>query len=253
MSCPRPATRGPGPLPTLGSRGAAHESRGYPILAHRACGLAASRSIGLPIGCLLVVDSHDRSNYHRAVNPCDPVGLTEIAVRLGVAPQTARAWRARRVLPDRRWTVSGQPAWDWKDIASWAAATGRLAPHMKEGAVMPLLTAEETVIIRRVDGPGSVQLQVRQHLGPDTLDFDLEGQPVGGAVGPRRHVLVFDVTDAEDDAELAAVVESAGDVVEVEGSIRLPSMEVTDIETPAVIRVGRRVVQRRAIGFVERG
>ena len=118
---------------------------------------------------------------------------------------------------------------------------------------MPLLTAEETVTIRRSDGSGSAQLVVRQHVGPDTLGFDVAGGPVGRAVGPRRHVLVFDVTDANDDSSLATVVRSSGDVVEVEGSVWLHRMEVTDIETPAVIREGRRVVHRRAIGLIERG
>lgn len=184
---------------------------------------------------------------------CDPVGLTEIAVRLGVAPQTARAWRVRRLLPATRWTVSGQPAWNWKDIANWAAATGRFEAHTNEGASMPLLTVEETVTIRRADALGSAHLHVRQHVGPDTLDFDLEGNPIGVAVGPRRHILVFDVTNPDDDSALGRVVRSPGDIVEVEGSIQLRGLEVTDIETPAVIREGRRVVQRRAIGFVERG
>lgn len=58
----------------------------------------------------------------------EPVGLAEIATRLGVEPQTARNWRTRGVLPAPRWTVSGYPAWDWsRDIKPWARETGRLA------------------------------------------------------------------------------------------------------------------------------
>jgi hypothetical protein len=57
----------------------------------------------------------------------DPVGLAEIAERLGVKPQTAQMWRHRKVMPDPRWTVSGQPAWDWPDIEWWAKKTARLA------------------------------------------------------------------------------------------------------------------------------
>jgi hypothetical protein len=29
-------------------------------------------------------------------------------------------------MPQPRWTVSGQPAWDWTDIETWARRTGRL-------------------------------------------------------------------------------------------------------------------------------
>jgi hypothetical protein len=29
-------------------------------------------------------------------------------------------------MPDPRWTVSGQPAWDWAEIEAWARRTGRL-------------------------------------------------------------------------------------------------------------------------------
>jgi hypothetical protein len=57
---------------------------------------------------------------------CEPVGLAEIADRLGVKRQTAAVWRTRKVLPDPKWTVSGAPAWNWPDIAAWARETGRL-------------------------------------------------------------------------------------------------------------------------------
>ena len=58
----------------------------------------------------------------------DPVGLSEIADRLGVARQTAKQWRLRGVLPEPKWTVSGSPAWDWVDVQRWARKTGRLPP-----------------------------------------------------------------------------------------------------------------------------
>lgn len=65
----------------------------------------------------------DLSTGH--IRDCDPVGLAEIAARLGVKPQTARVWRTRKLLPDPRWTVSGQPSWNWPDIEAWARETGR--------------------------------------------------------------------------------------------------------------------------------
>ena len=55
-----------------------------------------------------------------------PVGAAEIAERLGVRAQTVHTWRQRQIMPEPRWTVSGQPAWDWREIEEWAKRTGRL-------------------------------------------------------------------------------------------------------------------------------
>ena len=55
-----------------------------------------------------------------------PVGAAEIAARLAVRPQTVHTWRQRKLMPQPRWTVSGQPAWDWSEIEQWAKRTGRL-------------------------------------------------------------------------------------------------------------------------------
>ena len=67
-----------------------------------------------------------------------PVGAAEIAVRLAVRPQTVHAWRQRRLLPEPRWTVSGQPAWDWPDIEAWARRTGRLPERDVHAALLEL-------------------------------------------------------------------------------------------------------------------
>jgi hypothetical protein len=59
-----------------------------------------------------------------------PVGLTEIADRLGVRLQSAQNWRQRPAtgFPPPRWTVGGGPAWSWlRDIEPWARETGRLS------------------------------------------------------------------------------------------------------------------------------
>jgi hypothetical protein len=55
-----------------------------------------------------------------------PVGAAEVATRLRVKPQTVHTWRHRKLMPEPRWTVSGQPAWDWAEIEAWARRTGRL-------------------------------------------------------------------------------------------------------------------------------
>lgn len=58
-------------------------------------------------------------------SPSIPVGAAEIASRLRVKPQTVHTWRQRKLMPEPRWTVSGQPAWDWAEIEAWARRTGR--------------------------------------------------------------------------------------------------------------------------------
>lgn len=58
-----------------------------------------------------------------------PVGIPEIAVRLGVERATVDMWRYRQLLPAPSWTVGGRPAWDWPTIAAWAAKTGRANPN----------------------------------------------------------------------------------------------------------------------------
>jgi hypothetical protein len=61
-----------------------------------------------------------------AVRVEDPVGLVEIAERLGVAQITARQWRRRGVLPDPKVTLAMGPLWSWSTIERWARETGRL-------------------------------------------------------------------------------------------------------------------------------
>lgn len=63
----------------------------------------------------------------------EPVGIVEIAERLGVMRNTVDQWLFRThagelpvPFPDPRWTVGGRPAWDWSDVAAWAWETGRL-------------------------------------------------------------------------------------------------------------------------------
>lgn len=58
----------------------------------------------------------------------EPVGLAEIAGRLGVTRKTADQWRPRGLLPKPEpTTVGGRPWWRWGTIRDWAQATGRAA------------------------------------------------------------------------------------------------------------------------------
>lgn len=57
----------------------------------------------------------------------EPVGVVEIADRLGVTRKAVDAWRMRDLgFPEPRWTVGGRPAWEWEDVEAWARETGRL-------------------------------------------------------------------------------------------------------------------------------
>lgn len=56
----------------------------------------------------------------------DPVGVVEVAARMGVGRDAVNAWRNRGLgFPAPRWTVGGRPCWDWSDIQAWAKDTGR--------------------------------------------------------------------------------------------------------------------------------
>ena len=55
-----------------------------------------------------------------------PVGIVEIAARLGASRSAVDKWRQRDLgFPTPRWTVGGRPSWRWSDVAGWAAETGR--------------------------------------------------------------------------------------------------------------------------------
>ena len=64
---------------------------------------------------------------------CDPVGVAEIAERLGARQQTVAMWHYRskrgemaRPMPPPKWHVSGMAVWNWPTIERWARATGRV-------------------------------------------------------------------------------------------------------------------------------
>jgi len=65
----------------------------------------------------------------------DPVGIIEIADRLGVARVTVDKWIGRdwTQFPEPTWTVGGRPAWDWRDVWDWAKETNRLDPPPPRG------------------------------------------------------------------------------------------------------------------------
>lgn len=54
-----------------------------------------------------------------------PVGIQEIAEKLGVARATVDQWIQRGIFPAQDWTVGGRPAWDWSTVRRWAETTNR--------------------------------------------------------------------------------------------------------------------------------
>lgn len=63
----------------------------------------------------------------------EPVGVCEIAHRVGVLPETVSQWwrRTRRgemrhPMPPPRGTVSNMEWWDWPEVEPWLRDTGRL-------------------------------------------------------------------------------------------------------------------------------
>ena len=56
----------------------------------------------------------------------DPVGVTEIADRAGVKPDTVQKWRTRHdSFPPPAVALSMGPIWDWHVVAEWLDARHR--------------------------------------------------------------------------------------------------------------------------------
>lgn len=57
----------------------------------------------------------------------DPVGVMEIAARLGVKDRSVHMWKRRDRLPAPDYdAINGGIAWEWATILWWAGETGRL-------------------------------------------------------------------------------------------------------------------------------
>lgn len=74
--------------------------------------------------------------------PWWPVGIDEIAVRLGVTRHTVTMWRQRSKtwkqvprFPEPTGRLSGRDWWWWKVVEDWAEQAGRLPPEEPPGPV----------------------------------------------------------------------------------------------------------------------
>lgn len=56
----------------------------------------------------------------------DPVGVREIAERMGVQAATVSMWRRRALMPEPRWNRSGVDLWLWSDFDDFEARRAEL-------------------------------------------------------------------------------------------------------------------------------
>lgn len=83
-----------------------------------------------------MVDSIRRMLSHVAVGAtmrdmrkrnADPVGVLEIAQRLGVRDRTVHMWLYRQIVPEPDYeSVNGCRAWEWSTVLEWAGETGHV-------------------------------------------------------------------------------------------------------------------------------
>jgi hypothetical protein len=78
----------------------------------------------------------------RPEEPWWPVGVDEIAVRLGVTRNTVVTWRQRSRtwkkvprFPEPAGRISGRFWWWWADVEAWAVEAGRLPDEEPRGPV----------------------------------------------------------------------------------------------------------------------
>ena len=83
---------------------------------------------------------------------CEPVGLKEMAERLGVAQGTAWQWKKRGVLPEPDFpSVHGRAAWNWPTILKWAGRRGSI--HCEEGVKAFVDMFDDLPHYARLGGP----------------------------------------------------------------------------------------------------
>ena len=71
--------------------------------------------------------SHEFSVPVPEIDGTEPVGVAEIAERLGVKDRSVHMWKRRERLPPPDYdSVNGCSAWEWTTILWWAGETDRL-------------------------------------------------------------------------------------------------------------------------------
>lgn len=109
---------------------------------------------------------------------------------------------------------------------------------------------QETVSIVTRSRDVVADLIISQHLDSESIDFDLEGVPHAPRLPAGQHLLVFDVSEEPRARALEDVIRS-GETLDVQGSIDLVGLKVEEVEDLAVMRMGSRIISRRAVRFSE--
>jgi hypothetical protein len=109
--------------------------------------------------------SHNRPRIH-------PVGMKEIAERAGVSADTVKKWRTRHAVdfPASRWTVGGDPAWDWGEVLLWLKATNRAPNHFR-------WRSEGSVIVEETRDDDGEWRPLVKFVGDDTEGWQAFPQP----------------------------------------------------------------------------
>lgn len=111
--------------------------------------------------------------------PILPVGIPEIAERLGVKRATVDQWIQRGLMPPPDWTVGGRPAWNWAAIHRWAEETGRLRPDTIRA--LDLSPDALAVIWRARNNSTLTNAEFDYDIA---IHFDRSVNGVGGEFGP---------------------------------------------------------------------
>lgn len=102
------------------------------------------------------------------------VGVAETAKRLGLTPERVRQLARARQMPPPAGRLGRQDVWRWQDLASWAAATGRLDREQAKG---------------RQAVSAWLPNQVRRHKVIDAVE------PWGPSRRGRLHVRIWEPVD----------------------------------------------------------
>jgi hypothetical protein len=78
----------------------------------------------------------------------DPVGILEVASRLGVQDRSVHMMRRRDRLPEPDYdSINGSRAWHWRTILWWAGETGRLYSTSLENEYRVTFGLEPPIVV----------------------------------------------------------------------------------------------------------
>jgi hypothetical protein len=111
---------------------------------------------------------------------CDPMGVSDIAIRAGVAPATVRSWQLRGRFPQAPYVVSGQAAWEWRDVEALVMSRAK----MGQGSLAFQMTAVPREVRRLLVRVGAEEKELDVGSGYTRQWFD---PPIGEPVDISAH------------------------------------------------------------------